>query len=137
LCVQILLNIQLIYKQFNKNLGTTGQAKCVMLSHGNLAFSARTLGQVLAIEEGDSLVSFLPFAHIAEQMLAIHVPVVSRCRVYFAENTAKLHRNMREIQPTLVFAPPELWRKIFLAIHVPSHSILHSSDYYLFIYLII
>lgn len=104
--------------------GTTGQAKCVMLSHRNLMFSACAIGRLLAIKECDSLMSFLPFAHVAEQLLAVYVPVVARCRIYFAESTAKLHRNMREIQPTLVFAPPELWRKIYLAIQgkVPASA---------------
>jgi long-chain acyl-CoA synthetase len=104
--------------------GTTGLAKCAMLSHRNLMFSACAIGRLLAIEESDSLLSFLPFSHIAEQLLAIYVPIVARCRIYFAESTAKLHRNMRETQPTLVFAPPELWRKIYLAVQV---RVYHSS----------
>ena len=111
-------------------IGTTGQAKCVMLSHRNLMFSACAIGRLLAIKESDSLMSFLPFAHVAEQLLAVYVPVVARCRIYFGESTAKLHRNMREIQPSLVFAPPELWRKIYLAIQVRAstqHSLTHPS----------
>lgn len=113
-------------------IGTTGQAKCVMLSHRNLMFSACAIGRLLAIKECDSLMSFLPFAHVAEQLLAVYVPVVARCRIYFAESTAKLHRNMREIQPTLVFAPPELWRKIYLAIQVlasTQHSLTQPAPH--------
>lgn len=89
-----------------------------MLSHANLLFSAKTLTRLLNIQDSDSMISFLPPHHITEQVLSVHVPVVSRCRIYFAEGIAKLSRNMREIQPTLVFAPPELWRKIYLALQV-------------------
>jgi len=98
--------------------GTTGPAKCVMLSHVNLLFSARTFADLLTVAECDSIVSFLPLSHIMEQVLAIHLPIATGCRIYFAESVGKLHPNMRDIQPTLVFAPPDLWLKVFRAVQV-------------------
>jgi len=104
--------------------GTTGPAKCVMLSHVNLLFSARTFADLLTVAECDSIVSFLPLSHIMEQVLAIHLPIATGCRIYFAESVGKLHPNMRDIQPTLVFAPPDLWLKVFRAVQakVPTSA---------------
>ncbi|MBY0235910.1 MAG: AMP-binding protein, partial [Burkholderiaceae bacterium] len=43
--------------------GTTGHPKAVMLSHGNLAWTAQALNQIYRTHERSRLISFLPFAH--------------------------------------------------------------------------
>src|SRR4051812_15937595 len=46
--------------------GTTGPPKGVMLSHGNLAWTARTLSDLGGGNEMDVSLSYLPLSHIAE-----------------------------------------------------------------------
>ncbi|MBK7194607.1 MAG: long-chain fatty acid--CoA ligase [Myxococcales bacterium] len=91
--------------------GTTGPPKGVMLSHRNLAWTARALIDQGGAREGDCGLSYLPLSHIAEQMSTIHVPATSGATVYFAESIDKVPDNLKEVQPTVVFGVPRIWEK--------------------------
>jgi long-chain acyl-CoA synthetase len=91
--------------------GTTGPPKGVMLSHDNLLWTAQTLNGLIKNASGDSVLSYLPLSHIAEQMLTIHGPIVAGSCAYFAENLDKVAENLKEVQPTLVFGVPRIWEK--------------------------
>jgi long-chain acyl-CoA synthetase len=84
--------------------GTTGPPKGVMLSHGNLAWTATCMQGLVASEPSDVGVSYLPLSHIAEQMMTVHGPAVSGSSIYFAESIEKVPDNLKEVQPTVVFA---------------------------------
>ena len=91
--------------------GTTGPPKGVMLSHDNLAWTAKTLVDTGGARDGDCGLSYLPLSHIAEQMTSIHVPATGGATVYFAESIEKVPDNLREVQPTVVFGVPRIWEK--------------------------
>jgi long-chain acyl-CoA synthetase len=91
--------------------GTTGPPKGVMLSHDNLLWTAQTLNGLIRNASSDSVVSYLPLSHIAEQMLTIHGPIVAGMTVYFAEHLDKVAENLKEVQPTLIFGVPRIWEK--------------------------
>lgn len=91
--------------------GTTGPPKGVMLSHENLAWTARMLVDNGGARDGDCGLSYLPLSHIAEQMTSIHVPATAGATVYFAESIDKVPDNLREVQPTVVFGVPRIWEK--------------------------
>ena len=92
--------------------GTTGPPKAVMLSHHNLTWTADTAIQMVGLSPEDSIVSYLPLSHIAEQMFTIHAPMTAGCPVYFAESRDKVAENLVEVQPTVVFGVPRVWEKI-------------------------
>ena len=52
--------------------GTTGPPKAVMLSHTNLASTARNGQELFRLTPNDILLSYLPLSHIAEQTFTIH-----------------------------------------------------------------
>jgi len=92
--------------------GTTGPPKGVMLSHGNLAWTAQLLidaggGRI----DGDCSLSYLPLSHIAEQMSTIHMPTTAGSAVYFAESLDKVPDNIKECRPTVFFGVPRIWEK--------------------------
>src|SRR5688572_32311712 len=62
--------------------GTTGPPKGVMLSHGNLAWTAKALLSVAGERDTDVSLSYLPLSHIAEQMATIHMPATAGSTVY-------------------------------------------------------
>ncbi len=97
---------QLIYTS-----GTTGPPKGVMLSHENLAWTAGCLAELTRTNPGDCALSYLPLSHIAEQMMSIHGPATTGYAVYYAESIDKVPDNLKEIQPTQVFAVPRIWEK--------------------------
>jgi long-chain acyl-CoA synthetase len=96
--------------------GTTGPPKGVMLSHHNLAWTARTLADVGGAIDGDVSLSYLPLSHIAEQMATIHMPATTGSTVYFAESIDKVPDNLKEVRPTVFFGVPRIWEKFHAAL---------------------
>lgn len=92
--------------------GTTGHPKAVMLSHGNLAWTAQALNKLYNTHEGSRLMSFLPFAHVAEKVGAIHAPARGGYAIYFARSIDQLLDHMKEVHPTIYFGVPRLWEKM-------------------------
>lgn len=65
--------------------GTTGAAKGVMLSHDNWTWTTFVLLEAVeGVTENERSVSFLPLAHVAAQLLDIHLPMYVGCEVSFA-----------------------------------------------------
>jgi long-chain acyl-CoA synthetase len=92
--------------------GTTGNPKAVMLSHRNLVWTAEHLMRATGMrEEGEVLLSYLPLAHIAEQMLSLHGPLSLGAEVYFAQSMESVPNDLREARPTLFFGVPRVWEK--------------------------
>lgn len=96
--------------------GTTGPPKGVMLSHRNLAWTAGVARQLVDSRPDDRVLSYLPLAHIAEQMFTIHGAITTGYTVYFAESLEKVPDNLKEVQPTLFFGVPRIWEKFHSAI---------------------
>jgi long-chain acyl-CoA synthetase len=96
--------------------GTTGPPKAVMLTHDNLAWTARALLDVTKTAPGGRSLSYLPLSHIAEQQLTIHIPITGGSCVYFAESIDKLADNIKEVRPTLFFGVPRIWEKFHAAV---------------------
>ena len=91
--------------------GTTGPPKAVMLSHSNLAATARTGQELFKLTPNEVLLSYLPLSHIAEQMFTVHTAATVGYPVYYAESLTKLPDNLREVQPTVFFGVPGVWER--------------------------
>ena len=96
--------------------GTTGTPKSVMLSHHNILETGRIGAQLHDLGPNDRVLSYLPLAHIAEQMISVHISVYTGYAVYYAESPERLADNLREVQPTLFFGVPRVWERIDQAI---------------------
>jgi long-chain acyl-CoA synthetase len=95
--------------------GTTGNPKGVVISHRNVLFEVesgnRTAG--LADYDGDVVVvSYLPYAHIAERVLSIYIPEVDGGHVHLIGDPAQLVGALGEVRPTHFFGVPRVWEKI-------------------------
>ena len=91
--------------------GTTGPPKGVMLSHGNLQWTAKTLVALGGAHADDVSLSYLPLSHIAEQMATIHMPATAGSSVFFAESLEKIPDNLKDCRPTVFFGVPRIWEK--------------------------
>jgi long-subunit acyl-CoA synthetase (AMP-forming) len=96
--------------------GTTGPPKGVMLSHHNLAWTAKAARDMNGLTNSDVTLSYLPLSHIAEQMFTVHAPITTGGRVYFAESIEAVPENLKEVQPTLFFGVPRIWEKFHAGI---------------------
>jgi len=109
--------------------GTTGNPKGVMLSHRNLVWTAEHLMRAVRMEQdGEVLLSYLPLAHIAEQMLSLHGPVLVGAEVYFAQSLEKLPEDLRDARPTLFFGVPRVWEKFKVRIEQSLRELLPARQ---------
>jgi long-chain acyl-CoA synthetase len=91
--------------------GTTGPPKGVMLSHENLAWTAKVMSGLSRAAAEDVAISYLPLSHIAEQVFSVHGHVTCGYELYFAESIDKLADNLKEARPTIFFGVPRIWEK--------------------------
>ncbi len=92
--------------------GTTGPPKAVMLTHRNLAWTAGVALEIASVGASDSMLSYLPLSHIAEQMFTVHVPATCGSHVYFARSIETLKEDLASAQPTIFFGVPRVWEKM-------------------------
>jgi len=95
--------------------GTTGAPKGVMLSHDNLSWTAKVIGEAYKAQmEKERVVSYLPLSHIAATLLDMMVMLVYRGHTYFADKNAlkgSLNYTLKEAMPTIFLGVPRVWEK--------------------------
>ena len=92
--------------------GTTGPPKGAMISHGNALFMADALMDVNEVQEGDEVVSYLPLAHIYENLGSVLQHLRIGYTVSFVESLETLFANLREVSPTYFASVPRIWEKL-------------------------
>jgi long-subunit acyl-CoA synthetase (AMP-forming) len=97
--------------------GTTGAPKGVELTQRNLVWTAWCgAKQTIETHSDDRQLSYLPLAHIAEQMLTLHLPLQHGGCTYYVSALERLPEALREIRPTIFFAVPRVWEKLQSAV---------------------
>ncbi len=96
--------------------GTTGTPKGVMLSHANVIAACKICIPLHEVSSADRMLSYLPLAHIAEQMLSIHMAAITGYSIYYAESPLLVAENLREVEPTIFFGVPRVWERMHAAI---------------------
>ncbi|MDR5693701.1 MAG: AMP-binding protein [Armatimonadota bacterium] len=98
--------------------GTTGPPKGVMLTHHNILWTTEALAKANPVYPTDEVLSFLPLSHIAERQLSVFLPVRWGYTVNFCENLDTVLQNLREVSPTVIFAVPRIWEKIYSGVEL-------------------
>ena len=98
--------------------GTTSRPKLAELSHANLLAMADHLTTIDPIDTKDRYVSFLPFAWIGEQMLAVACGLSKGLTLSFPEDSSTQKADMREIGPDVMFSPPRIWEGMLSEVQV-------------------
>ena len=92
--------------------GTTGPPKGVELSHHNIMFAAQTTEEIIHLEPGSRVISWLPAAHIAERMAHHYLPVIFAGSVTCCPNPRDILQYLPQVHPTWFFAVPRIWEKL-------------------------
>jgi long-subunit acyl-CoA synthetase (AMP-forming) len=92
--------------------GTTGPPKGVQLSHHNVMFGAGAVEEIIPMEAGSRVVSWLPAAHIAERMAHHYIPVIYAGTITCAPNPREVLSYLPQVRPTWFFAVPRIWEKL-------------------------
>jgi len=92
--------------------GTTGPPKGAMLTHGSILWVTEAFLSVNPTRPDDEVVSYLPFAHIYENLISVFGPLRVGYVVNFVESLDTLFQNLREVSPTYFASVPRIWEKL-------------------------
>jgi long-chain acyl-CoA synthetase len=109
--------------------GTTGRPKGAMLSHNNILKITESFATVNATDERDEMLSYLPLAHIYENMISLFQAVWGGGTVNFVESQDTLAHNLREVSPTIFASVPRIWEKFASAIEIKMDDSTHLKKH--------
>lgn len=92
--------------------GTTGDPKGVRLSHRNILLQSVRLDRHVDLPEHADHVCYLPFAHIAERILGIYLPLLRAAHVRLVADPTAVAAAVRELRPVQFFGVPRVWEKL-------------------------
>ncbi len=92
--------------------GTTGPPKGAMVNHRNVEAMTVASAEAMEMSPEDSVVSYLPLCHVAEQIFSLYLPLHLGVTVNFAEGVATIQNDLREIAPTVFLGVPRIWEKL-------------------------
>ncbi len=98
--------------------GTTGRPKGAMHLHAGLVFTVRGYNTLVAQDEHDERMCFLPLCHIAERMGGEYFALYTGAKLNFVENPETIPENVREIAPTVFTAVPRVWEKFYSGVMI-------------------
>jgi long-chain acyl-CoA synthetase len=98
--------------------GTTANPKGAMLTHRNAIETAHALLQAEPIRPDDEYLAYLPMAWVGDAfytlVLSLEVGSVVNC----PESPETVQRDLRELGPTIVLAPPRIWENMLTGVQV-------------------
>ena len=92
--------------------GTTGPPKGVILTHANCVWEARAICDHIGLPHQMTTVSYLPLAHIAEQMVSIYLPLQVAGQVFFCPDVKQALDFVRQARPFAFLGVPRVWEKM-------------------------
>lgn len=98
--------------------GTTGKPKGAMHAHKGLVYTVRGYNTLIARDQHDECMCFLPLCHIAERMGGEYFSLYTGARLNFVENPETVPENVREIAPTVFTAVPRVWEKFYSGVMI-------------------
>jgi long-subunit acyl-CoA synthetase (AMP-forming) len=92
--------------------GTTGPPKGVEITHANVFGAARAVREMIALEPGARVISWLPAAHIAERMAHHYIPLLYACTVTISPDPRRIVEVLPQVRPNWFFAVPRIFEKL-------------------------
>jgi len=98
--------------------GTTGAPKGAMLTHANAIGTAEAFTRAEDIRLDDEWLAYLPMAWVGDAfytlVLSLYVGFACSC----PESPETVQRDLRELGPTAVLAPPRIWENMLTSVQV-------------------
>ncbi len=111
--------------------GTTGRPKGAMITHHNILSITDAFMEAIPFDEKDEMLSYLPLAHIYENIISLFVAIKGGGTVNFVESIDTLTQNLRDVSPTVFASVPRIWEKIasMVAIRMSDSTLLKKALY--------
>ena len=98
--------------------GTTGNPKGAMLTHANAISIAETFRKTDDVRPEDDSLAYLPMAWAGDVVYTLFLGLVVGFCVNCPESPETVQRDLRELGPTTVLAPPRIWENMLTAVQV-------------------
>lgn len=94
--------------------GTTGNPKGAMLSHRNMvADASAAIWNQLGISQNDVHLSYLPLAHVFEQLVENALVMQGAAIGFYQGDTLKILEDIKALRPTIFPSVPRLFNRIY------------------------
>ena len=98
--------------------GTTGNPKGAMLTHENVIAVARSFVEVEKIGPTDDYLAYLPMAWVGDALYSMVLSLVVGFCMNCPESPETVQRDLRELGPTALLAPPRIWENMLTGVQV-------------------
>jgi long-chain acyl-CoA synthetase len=100
--------------------GTTGNPKGVMLTHANAIALAEAFRKADDVRPEDDALAYLPMAWAGDAAYTLFLSLVVGFCANCPESPETVQRDLRELGPTTVLAPPRIWENMLTALQVKA-----------------
>jgi long-chain acyl-CoA synthetase len=100
--------------------GTTGTPKGAMLSHGNAIEIAKIFMKAEDVRREDEWLAYLPMAWVGDSIYSLVLSLSAGFTCNCPESPETVQRDLRELGPTTVLAPPRIWENMLTSVQVKS-----------------
>ena len=100
--------------------GTTGNPKGVMLTHANALALAEAFRKADDVGPDDNALAYLPMAWAGDAAYTLFLSLVVGFCANCPESPETVQRDLRELGPTTVLAPPRIWENMLTGVQVKA-----------------
>src|SRR5690242_16468014 len=98
--------------------GTTGNPKGAMITHANALETAKMAMCAEDFRVDDDYLAYLPMAWVGDAFYTLIMSVVVGFATNCPESPETVQRDLRELGPTLILAPPRIWENMLTGVQV-------------------
>ena len=98
--------------------GTTGTPKGAMLTHRNAIETAKTFTRAEDVRTTDEWLSYLPMAWVGDAIYSLVLSLTVGFACNCPESPETVQRDLRELGPTIVLAPPRIWENMLTSLQI-------------------
>ena len=98
--------------------GTTGHPKGAMITHANAIGVAEIFCREARVVPEDTSLAYLPMAWAGDATYTLFASLVAGFCTNCPESPETVQRDLRELGPTTVLAPPRIWENMLTAVQV-------------------
>ena len=102
--------------------GTTGHPKGTMLTHANVISVAETFIAAERIVATDDYLAYLPMAWVGDALYSMVLSLAVGFCINCPESPETVQRDLRELGPTALLAPPRIWENMLTAVQVRAND---------------
>jgi long-chain acyl-CoA synthetase len=102
--------------------GTTGNPKGAMITHGNALETARMAAATEEFRVDDDYLAYLPMAWVGDAFYTLIMSLYAGFACNCPESPETVPRDLRELGPTLVLAPPRIWENLLTGVQIRAND---------------